>query len=218
MATDERWIVVPRWAEFQHYRDRRPLWIKNYGRLLHDHAYTELSLLERGALHGIWLLYSEAGGILSEELARRQLCASKSEAGRWRRTLDRLSDAGFLSLSASKPLAARYQNASLETEKEKEGSKGLQRASSSSYRPAASSSSTGTNRNANGNDCPTCAGDRLVLANVTNAGELYRPCPDCGVRESDEPSRSRTHASSSAGDVAGELERLEPAPEGRQDA
>ena len=32
----ERWIEIVGWEKFQHYRDRRPIWIKNYLDLLNN--------------------------------------------------------------------------------------------------------------------------------------------------------------------------------------
>jgi len=37
--------------------------------------------------------------------------------------------------------------------------------------------SPGTNRSAAVTDCPTCGGDRLVLADATT--DTYARCPDC---------------------------------------
>lgn len=119
VATKRRFIVVPRWDEFQHYKDRDPKWIKNYTRLLASREYLNLSLRLRGILHGIWLAYAASG---------RELGASPAEVGLMlgdtsvrMRDLISLEKAGFVQLL----LAPRYQDASLEVEKEKERTKGL---------------------------------------------------------------------------------------------
>ncbi len=116
MADSERWIVIPRWDEFQHYKNRDPSWVKNYTRLLRDWNYVGLTFRLRGILHGIWLLYAASG---------LELGASPAQLGRMlgddsvrMRDLQSLSDAGFIQLSASRPLASRYHAASPEKETE----------------------------------------------------------------------------------------------------
>jgi hypothetical protein len=53
------YIDIPRWDEFQHYKNvDRPAWLKLYTKLLNNHAYTDLSLHQRGLLHGIWMEYA----------------------------------------------------------------------------------------------------------------------------------------------------------------
>lgn len=121
MSEPERWIVVIGWERFQHYqggpRADRPPWIKTYVALLHDDAYLRLTLHQRGVLHGLWLEYATA---------RRQLPDSTATISRrlgervTRATLDALNHAGFITFSASKPLAARYQDASPERERDRE--------------------------------------------------------------------------------------------------
>lgn len=117
--TDERWIVIPKWAEFQHYKDRSPSWIKNYTRLLSDDAYLELTYAQRGLLHGIWLLRASMNEAPTNTRTRHLLTTNKGEARHFQDNLDALSQAGFIEIRASKPLADSYKNASPEKEKEK---------------------------------------------------------------------------------------------------
>ena len=105
------WIVIPRWDEFQHYKDRNPPWIKVYTRLLQDPDYRDLTPAERGLLHGLWLAYAQAAGQLR---VRSVPDALSMKVGTLQ--LFSLNQAGFLGFSASKPLA----KCSLETETEKE--------------------------------------------------------------------------------------------------
>ena len=112
-----KYLVVERWEEFQHYKNRAPLWIKNYTRLLHDDTYLGLSSHRRAVLHGLWLVYASSScqlvfdhGSLSRRLHLRVTSAD----------LIALRKAGFIKVSASKPLASGYQGAGLEVEKEKE--------------------------------------------------------------------------------------------------
>ena len=101
---DDLWITVPGWEKFQHYGpNRAPIWIKNYTALLHKDDYLDLTLAERGLLHGIWLAYAEnrghlrAGPDISRKLSQRTL----------KRSLNALSYAGFVGFSASRPLDLR---------------------------------------------------------------------------------------------------------------
>ena len=108
------WIIIPNWERFQHYRNRNPLWIKVYAKLLHDPDYLGLSLASKGLLQIIWLAYSQTNGQLS--LQGLRAIARDSSWGRFQ--LEALNHAGFIYFAASKPLAAKE-----ETEKEKESPK-----------------------------------------------------------------------------------------------
>ena len=112
-----KYLVVERWEEFQHYKNRAPLWIKNYTRLLHDDAYLGLSGHRRAVLHGLWLVYASSSCRLLFDhgsLSRRLHLRVTSD------DLKALRKAGFITSSASKPLAERKQSARLEKEREKE--------------------------------------------------------------------------------------------------
>lgn len=128
----DRWIVVPRWDEFQHRdmaRSSVPPWIKNMTRLLHDEDYLALSLMQRGILHGIWLMYASHRRVLSESEARRELVRSAAEARRWRDTIVSLSDAGYIVIVAGRParyLAGNPAGLEVETETEVLGSSSVQ--------------------------------------------------------------------------------------------
>jgi len=94
------WITVPNWDRFQHYKDRVPPWIKLYtAELLHDTAWEGLSAGSRGTLVTIWAEYALHKGQLSTEVVSKSLGRSYKAA-----YLDSLNDAGFIELSASKPL------------------------------------------------------------------------------------------------------------------
>jgi hypothetical protein len=103
----ERWIEIVNWEKFQHYRDREPVWIKNYTRLLHDDAYLALPLSTRGVLHGLWLERASANRVLSESETRRLLVANKSDSRYFQGHLERLNEAGFIRIRASKTQAKR---------------------------------------------------------------------------------------------------------------
>ena len=117
----ERWIDVPDWDEFQHYRDRDPVWIKTYVRRVRHDDYLDLTLQARGLLHGIWLLRAQTGGPLRESGIKRMLHggavgrASGNSRRHIGRHLESLNRAGFIELLDSDPLAPET-----ESEKEKE--------------------------------------------------------------------------------------------------
>lgn len=116
----ERWIVIPRWDEFQHRdmaRSSVPPWIKNFTKLMHDDAYLGLTGHQRAILHGVWLEYASA---------RRQLALSTVSLSRrlnLRVTtahLEALNDAGYIEFSDSRPArAVASAPARLEVEVEK---------------------------------------------------------------------------------------------------
>jgi hypothetical protein len=109
-----RWIWIPNWDDFQHYRDRRPTWIKNYLELLNKDEYLDLTLPQRGLLHGIWMETARRGnGRLRSDIASLSRALGLHEGVRIA-TRDSLVHAGFIELVASKSLATRYQAASPE--------------------------------------------------------------------------------------------------------
>jgi len=124
----ERWIVIPRWQEFQHYKDRDPFWIKTYVRLIRDDNYLDLDLPARGLLHGIWLMRAQAGGPIRESAVKRLLIGGHigRTTGNIRRHIGRhlesLNQAGWVVLCSSEQIALEK-----EIEIEKELSKGKSR-------------------------------------------------------------------------------------------
>lgn len=116
--------VTPKnWSDFQHYRDRRPPWIKLHRALLDDRAFNALPLASKALAPFLWLLASEGDGGEFDgdpvELAFRL---------RWRVAdvtsgLTHLIRSGVFIVvqDASAPLADRLQGATPETEGETEG-------------------------------------------------------------------------------------------------
>jgi len=111
----ERWVVVRNWDKFQHYKDREPLWIKLYLELRDSDEWSGLSWAQRGLLVSIWMEFGASRGVLrASSLSQR--CRQKTRKD----TLDSLVSAGFIQLSASKPLAlARSREVEVEVEKKK---------------------------------------------------------------------------------------------------
>jgi hypothetical protein len=108
-----RWIIIPRWRDFQHYTDRDPKWIKNYRAQLADDDYLNLSFAQRGLLHGLRLQYALSDGRVREDTVG----LTKKLGKRVRKdSLEALEHAGFIAFSDSKPLALAYQVASAEQE------------------------------------------------------------------------------------------------------
>ena len=50
---------IKNWAEFQHYKDRRPPWIKLHRQLLDDYEFHRMSDASRAILPCLWLIASE---------------------------------------------------------------------------------------------------------------------------------------------------------------
>ena len=97
--SDELWIVVLNWAKFQHYSKRTPIWIKLYMELRDKDEFRHLTYAQRGCLMTIWMEYTASRGAL-----RVSSLGQKSGQKTRRQHLDSLVRAGFIQLSASKPL------------------------------------------------------------------------------------------------------------------
>lgn len=69
------YLRVRNWERFQHYHDRRPIWIKVYVELVNPTSdYMKLSLNARGLLPCVWLLAAEWNNAIpndSEFIANR---------------------------------------------------------------------------------------------------------------------------------------------------
>lgn len=98
MTRGPGYIYIVNWDRFQHYRDRRPAWIKLYLDLMHKDEYLRLSLADRGLLHDLWKLAGEIGdGKIRADctLIARQLNVRRV-------SLEPLIQAGFILVRASK--------------------------------------------------------------------------------------------------------------------
>lgn len=156
---EQRWIVIPGWDAFQHYRDRGPKWIKDYIDQLDRDEYLELTLAERGLLSDIRKLYarrhSEVRGDTSWLRAALHVRVSEHH-------LQRLVDAGYIQFSASKPVAKPYQPASPEKRERREDRK------SASKRPVDNS----TGPPPPSHPCPKCGillrGPQAIADHIAN--------------------------------------------------
>ena len=114
----EQWIEIVNWDRFQHYRSRRPLWIKTYTELVTKREYLQLTGAERGLLHGLWMIYALSGGEVPADLKQlnRWLELSAKQV-----QLESLNHAGFTRVVASKPLAqSKREKKKLNKEKNEE--------------------------------------------------------------------------------------------------
>ena len=116
-------ITIRNWSKFQHYRDRKPPWLKLHRDLLDNMQWAALSGDAGKLLISLWLLAAEGengGGTVdldSKALAWRLRSASKPEE--MDKLLQELMDNEFV-LCASKALATCQQHATTETEGETE--------------------------------------------------------------------------------------------------
>lgn len=107
-----KWLTVKNWAEFQHYADRNPTWIKLHRALLDDYEFCALPDHSKGHLVLVWLFASQQGGRVP---ADPQFLTKKLGLNR-AVDLDQLIASGFL--IASDPLALG-ENKSLREQKPK---------------------------------------------------------------------------------------------------
>lgn len=112
IVKDELMVEIVRWGDFQHYKNRRPLWVKNYLSLIHNEQYRKLTPHQRAVLHGLWILYAASGRQLTANTASlsSQLGLRVSS-----RQLESLSHAGFIEVLASSVLAQRRVEESRKT-------------------------------------------------------------------------------------------------------
>ena len=59
-------LVIKGWGKFQHFKDRKPPWVKLYRDILDDHEWHELDAEAAKALVMLWLLASEDEGRLPD--------------------------------------------------------------------------------------------------------------------------------------------------------
>ena len=118
-GVNELKATVKNWKAFQHYKDRKPAWIKLHRDLLDDYVYQRLPVASRALAPMIWLLASESqDGVVdvSPDYLSFRLRMDEGEA---REAVKPLIDKGFL-IVASEVLAEAERDASLEREEERE--------------------------------------------------------------------------------------------------
>jgi hypothetical protein len=112
-------MKIRNWSKFQHFKDRKPPWVKLYRDVLDDMEWYELDPLASKVLVMCWLIASEDEGRLpnTKTLAFRLRMTEKQ-------TLDCLNKLShWLEQDDINLISEQYQNDSLETERETETKK-----------------------------------------------------------------------------------------------
>lgn len=107
-------IRVKNWSQFQHFKDRKPIWIKLYRELLDDIQWHELDAKSSKVLVMLWLLASEDDGNLPDiKTISFRLRMPESEVNT---CISRLSH--YLEQDASTVISSVYQPDTLEKRRE----------------------------------------------------------------------------------------------------
>ena len=122
---------IKNWKKFQHFRDRRPPWIKLYRELLDDLDWHELEPKAAKVLVMLWLIASENDGNLPEikNLAFRLRMSEKDAMS----CVDKLSH--WLDQDDISVISTRYQDDLPETETETETEKRQNSLSGTTFPP-----------------------------------------------------------------------------------
>jgi hypothetical protein len=109
-------LRVKDWNKFQHFRDRKPPWIKLYRDVLDDLEWHELDPVAAKCLTMIWLIASETDGNLptTKKLAFRLRLTEKATES----IVSKLSH--WLEQTDINAISSGYQHGALETETETE--------------------------------------------------------------------------------------------------
>lgn len=108
------------WEQFQHYKERRPPWIKLHRVLLDDFDYHQLPDASKALAPLLWLLASEHENGVFEYDSKVLAFRLHTDSNLIESALKPLIDSGFFCeyLNASNVLATRKQSAMPETERE----------------------------------------------------------------------------------------------------
>ena len=112
-------MEIKNWSKFQHFKDRKPPWVKLYRDLLDDIEWHELDPKAAKVLVMLWLIASEDEGRIppTKTLAFRLRMTEKQTND----CLNKLSH--WLEQDDINTISERYQDDSLETERETETDK-----------------------------------------------------------------------------------------------
>lgn len=118
-------LSIKNFALYQHYKDRRPPWVKLHASVLDDYAFSCLQDASKAHLMLLWLLASQTDNKIPYDLAwiSRKIGAVSPV------DLEELISLGFIEVSddASRLIAPRKQSAMLETEGETEAERETER-------------------------------------------------------------------------------------------
>lgn len=112
-------LVVKGWADFQHYKDRNPPWIRLHKKLLDNFDFHCLPVASRALAPMLWLLASESMDGVIEATAEQLAFRLRHPVEEIEEALKPLIDKGFFEL-ASGTLATCSQRAVPEAETEAE--------------------------------------------------------------------------------------------------
>ena len=109
-------MKIKNWSQFQHFKDRRPPWIKLYRDILDDIEWHELDAKSAKVLVMLWLIASEDDGKLPDikRLAFRLRMSEKDTEA----SISKLSH--WLEQDDISVISRRYQDDAPETERERE--------------------------------------------------------------------------------------------------
>jgi DNA gyrase inhibitor GyrI len=107
-------IRIKNWKKFQHFKDRRPPWIKLYRDLLEDVSWHELKPDLAKTLINLWLLAAEKDGELPD--TRTLAFRLRSSETQINRMISELHE--WLEHDDIKMISNRYQVDTPETERE----------------------------------------------------------------------------------------------------
>ena len=125
----EGFYYVKNWWKFQHYRDRRPPWIKLHRGFFTDPAVQSLTILDRYHLLELWAAASDLEGSLPLATGQLAACCHLANHQQAACLLARLGSKGLISkedtrgarrVPASKLLAPKTEAYKEETEKKKQ--------------------------------------------------------------------------------------------------
>jgi hypothetical protein len=107
-------VQIKNWKKFQHFKERRPPWIKLYRDILEDPMWFKLDPLSAKCLVMLWLVASENDGILPDlETISFRLRITPEKTENILTTLKH-----WIIFDDIKPISSRYQNDAPERERE----------------------------------------------------------------------------------------------------
>lgn len=112
-------LKVKGWADFQHYKDRSPPWIKLHKTLLDNFEYQSLPIASRALAPMLWLLASESNDGMIDACTKKLAFRLRTSEQEIIDGLIPLINNGFF-IDDSYSLADRKQDAMPETERETE--------------------------------------------------------------------------------------------------
>lgn len=118
-------LRIKGWEKFQHFKDRKPPWVKLYRDVLDDLQWHELDPAAAKVLVMLWLIASEHSGNLPDfkTLAFRLRMTEKQTKSTISKLTHWLDQDDIKEISDIKMISKEYQNDPLEKETEKETEK-----------------------------------------------------------------------------------------------